>query len=566
MNRRDFFTVSIPQNRQRQNFGSIPVTSTGISPYAGTWTISEVKHLLKRTMFGSPLSDINYFLGLGINDSVDTLLELINHPSYTQPSPPLNNYNNLIIDPQCAAGLPWPGTPDTNNGTVYTFTSRKKSLKSWWLSQMLNQPRSLREKMVLFWCNHFVIEFDTVQTGTYIYKYNQLIRDYALGNFKTLTKEITINSAMLRYLNGDQNSANAPNENYGRELQELFTVGKDSSGNPQYTEDDVKEAAKVLSGWRNDVNGSGVSANGFNSYFQSNRHNQNNKQFSSWYNNTTIQGQTGAAGANEIDDLLNMIFNRTEVAENICRRLYRWFVYYEIDSNAETNVIQPLAAIFRNNNYDIVPVLSALFKSEHFFDVMSRGCLIKSPVDFNVGMSREFGIVFPDNADITAQYAAWDRLRSLAATMQDDIGDPPNVAGLTAYYQEPSYHELWISSDTLPKRNQLTDRMMSNGYSNYGQTIEIDSVAFTETLTNPLDPVDLINEVLSMFFAIDSTPGIEAYLLTVLLSGQSTNSYWSSAWNDYITDPTNTMYYNIVKTRLDSFYKYIMDLSEYQLS
>jgi uncharacterized protein (DUF1800 family) len=566
MDRRDLFTISRPQARQGQDFGSIPVSSTGLTPYSGSWTISEVKHLLKRTMFGSPKADINYFLSMGMNDSVDTLLELINHPAYTQPLPPLNNYNNLVVDPECLAGDPWPGTPDTNNGTVYTYTSRMKSLKSWWISQMLNQPRSLREKMVLFWCNHFVVEFDTVQVGTYIYKYNQLIRDNALGNFKTLTREMTINSAMLRYLNGDKNSASAPNENYGRELQELFTVGKDTNGNPQYTEDDVKEAAKVLSGWRNDVNSSGISANGFNSYFLPNKHDITNKVFSSWYNGTTIQGQTGTNGANEIDDLLNMIFLRSEVAENICRKLYRWFLYYEIDANAETNVILPLATILRNNNYDIVPVLSTLFKSEHFFDVMSRGCMIKSPIDFSVGMCREFNLVFPDNTDITAQYAAWDRIRQTGSNLQFNIGDPPNVAGLTAYYQEPSYHELWINSDTLPKRNQFTDRMMSNGYTNYGQTIEIDSVAFTMNMSNPSDPVLLIGEVLSSFFAIDSTSGIEAFLLSILLSGQSTNNYWSDAWDDYFNDQTNTMYYNIVKTRLDSFYKYIMDLSEYQLS
>ncbi|MBK6838595.1 MAG: DUF1800 family protein [Bacteroidetes bacterium] len=139
-----------------------------------------------------------------MHNSVSELLELINHPSYTPPSPPVNNYSNLITDPNCAAGLPWPGTADTNNGTVYTYSSRKRSMKSWWTAQMLNQPRSLREKMVLFWSNHFVIEFDTVSVSTYIYKYNELLRLYALGNFKEFVKQITLNSAMLKYLNGEK--------------------------------------------------------------------------------------------------------------------------------------------------------------------------------------------------------------------------------------------------------------------------------------------------------------------------------------------------------------------------
>jgi uncharacterized protein (DUF1800 family) len=374
-----------------------------------------------------------------------------------------------------------------------------------------------------------------------------------------------MNSAMLMYLNGDRNTYVSPNENYGRELQELFTVGKDANGNPQYTEDDVKEAARALTGWRNDLVGT-TSANGYNSLFQSNRHDTNNKVFSSWYGNATITGQSGTAGANELDDLMNIIFQRTEVAEFICRKLYRWFVYYEIDAATETNVIQPLAVIFRSNNYDIIPVLSALFKSEHFFDVLNRGCIIKSPVEFNIALCREFEVVFPDNTDLIAQYASWDKIRSQAALCQLDVGDPPNVAGWPAYYQEPSYHEMWINSDTLPKRNQFSDRMSSNGFTSSGQTILIDVIAYTQSLTNPSDPIALIDEVLSYHYAIDGTSGLKAYLLDILLSGQSTNSYWTNAWLDYTNDPTNTTYLMIVKTRLQAFYKYIMDLSEYQLS
>jgi uncharacterized protein (DUF1800 family) len=565
MDRREFFSGIATEKPQRQNFDSVARTSSGINPYTGTWTISEVKHLLKRTMFGSTKGDVNFFLGLGMNDSVDTLLEIINHPPYTPPGMPLNNYNNVVVDPECAPGVAWPGTPDTNNGTVYTYTSRKKSLKSWWLSQMLNQPKSIREKMVLFWSNHFVIEFDIVQVSTYVYKYNALLREYALGNFKNFTKEITINSGMLKYLNGDKNTATAPNENYARELQELFTIGKDINGMPQYTEDDVAAAARVLTGWRNDLSGT-TSANGFNSYFVANRHDSNDKIFSSWYGGATITGQTGSAGANEVDDLLNMIFIRNEVAEFICRKLYRFFVYYEIDSATETNVIQPLAAIFRSNNYDIVPVLSALFKSEHFFDFLNRSCIIKSPIDFSVALCREFEIVFPDSSDLTAQYAAWDKIRSLSSQFQLDIGDPPNVAGWQAYYQEPTFHEMWINSDTLPKRNQFSDRIGTTGYTNFGQNIKIDVVAFTEGMTNPDDPNALIDEVLALHYSLDATPGLKAYLLSILLSGQTSTSYWTTAWSDYTGDPLNNGYYNIVKTRLQSFYTYIMALSEYQLS
>ena len=566
MDRREFLTLETGQAPIHQDFSHIFRTQSGLAPYTGAWTISEVRHLLKRTMFGSKKSDIDYFLSLSMNDSVDTILELINHPPFTPPAPPVNNYSATLNDPNCAAGQPWPGTADTNNGTVYTYNSRKRSLKSWWISQMVAQPRSIREKMVLFYSNHFVIEFDTVTVSTYVYKYNELLRANALGNFKTLTREITINSAMLKYLNGDKNTNTAPNENYGRELQELFTVGKDATGNPPYTEDDVQAAARVLTGWKNDLVGGLTSANGFNSYFEPTKHDVNDKLFSSFYGGATITGQSGMNGALEMDDLMNMIFAKDEVALNICRRLYRFFVYYEIDAATETNVIEPLAQIFRTNNYEIVPTLSALFKSEHFFDVLNRGCVIKSPIDLTVGMSREFDVVFPDSSNLAGQYAAWDRLRTQASSMSQDAGDPPSVAGWQAYYQQPSYHEMWINSDSLPKRNQFTDRMASNGYTSNGATLIFDPVTFTASLTNPADPVLLIDEVLSLLYSIDVSQTLKDYLLTILLSGQTANYYWTNAWDDYMGDPTNTGYLMIVQTRLQSFYRYIMDLSEYQLA
>ena len=568
MDRREFLTLETEQSpiSKHQDFSNIYRTQSGLSPYTGTWSISEVKHLLRRTQFGAKKSDIDYFLTMSMSDAVDTLLELINHPPFSSPAPPVNNYSLLITDPNCAAGLPWPGTADTNSGTVYTYSHRRKSLKSWWVSQMLNQPRSIREKMVLFYSNHFVIEFDMVTVSTYVYKYNELLRNFALGNFKALTKEITINSAMLKYLNGDKNTNTAPNENYGRELQELFTVGKDSFGNPPYTEDDVRAAARVLTGWKNDLVGGLTSANGFNSYFEPLKHDSSDKLFSAFYGNTIITGQAGANGANETDDLLNMIFAKDEVALNICRRLYRFFVYYDIDAATEANVIVPLAQIFRTNNYEIVPTLSALFKSEHFFDVLNRGCVIKSPIDFTVGLCRDFDIAFPDATNLPGQYAAWDRVRSTSSLMSQDAGDPPSVAGWQAYYQQPLYHEIWINSDSLPRRNQFSDRMASNGYTSNGATLKFDPVLFTTTLTNPADPVLLIDEVLSLLYSIDVSQAVKDYLLTILLSGQTAHYYWTNAWDDYMGDPTDAGFLMIVQTRLQSFYRYIMDLSEYQLS
>ncbi len=543
------YSTSFQQNR------TFPKTagssrSTGLTPYAGTWGTKEVVHLLRRTMFGAAKADIDHFLGMNVGSAVDELLTA----SATAPTPPLNNYNDSnYTDPNVLAGQPWVTAPYDNLAN----TKRRNSFKSWWMGQILNQGRSIEEKLTLFWHNHFATETVVIGDARMAYKNNALLRQYALGNFKDLVKQVTIDPAMLRYLNGYLNTKNAPDENYGRELQELFTVGKDPV--QQYTEDDVKAAAKVLTGYRLD-------AANLSFTFDSTKHDTSNKQFSSFYSNTIITGQSGTAGANELDDLLTMIFAKAEVAEWICKKIYRFFVYYTIDADIDTNIIQPLATIFRNNGYDIKPVLAALFKSEHFFDSLNRGCIIKTPADYFAGACREFNAVFPDASDITKQYNFWKILETELALCSMDIGDPPNVAGWPAYYQAPGYHELWINSDTLPKRTLFTDLLITTGYTRQGYTLTFDVIAFVQTLSDPTDPNKLINDSLDILFSIDTDTALFNYLKSILLSGQLTDSYWTSAWSDYTAQPGNQTYLNIVKTRLTQMFKYLLDLAEYQLS
>jgi uncharacterized protein (DUF1800 family) len=411
----------------------------------------------------------------------------------------------------------------------------------------------------LFWANHFGTESNDVGNANYTYWHHALLRQKCLGNFKTLVKDVTIDAAMLRYLNGYLNTAAAPDENYSRELQELFTLGKGPS--VAYTEDDVKKAAKVLTGWR-------INNTTYTSYFDAARHDSSSKQFSAYYNNAVITGRTGAAGANETDDLINMIFQKDEVAKFICRRLYCWFVYYKIDAATEANVIVPLAAIFKANNYEIKPVLTALFKSEHFFDVVNQGCLIKSPVDQVIGCLREFNVVFPNaSSDYVDAYAMWNYIRNWCVTMGQDVGDPPSVSGWPAYYQEPQFHELWINSDTLPKRSRFTDTMITTGYTRVGKKIFIDAVAFAKTLSNPSDPNTLIDDSLAILYRVPlSASAKETVKQQILLSNQTQDYYWTNAWNAYIASPNDTANFNIVNNRLKSLYQYFMNLAEYQLS
>ena len=555
MDRRDFLTAKKSNKPQAVTFASPARTLSGINPYSGPWTTNEVIHLLKRTMFGAKKADVDYFVTRTMSQSVDELLS----PSAPDPNPPVKEY---VTSTQ-------PGTPDSNiaqgstwindiNGDGTVQSQRRSSYKKWWTGVMINQDRSIKEKMLFFWIDHFGNEAGDVWNGNWVYMQHSLIRQNALGNFKQMVDAITKDYAMLRYLNGYLNIAAAPDENYGRELLELFTLGKGPAS--QYTESDVKEAAKVLTGWR--INGTN-----YTTFFDSTRHSTASKTFSSFFNNTIITGRTGAtAGQLELNDLLNMIFAQNEVAKFIVRKFYRWFVYYDIDATTEANVIIPLANIFRNNNYNIKPVLTALFKSEHFFDVLNQGCVIKTPADIVIGAMREYDVKMPPLTDWDNSYGHWNTLYANITVMGLNLHDPANVAGMPAYYQEPLFHEIWITTDSLPKRNQFTDVMTNTGYTRNNIKMQFDFVAFAKTLSNPGNPNDLIDDALKYLYRLNLSPQVKQQMKTqMLLSNQQYDYYWTNAWMAYIASPT-TANFNIINTRLKDLFRYLMNLSEYQLS
>ena len=532
-------------------------TTSGLTPYAGTFGTNEIIHLLKRTMFGAVKADVDYFKTKTLSQAVNELLAV---PS--TPAPPVKNYANSVTagdpDQAIASGSTWVNTNTTDGGVD---SQRVISFKSWWTGLMINQNRSILEKLVLFWHNHFSTETNDIGRTIWSYQNNTILRKNAVGNFKQFVKDITLDTGMLRYLNGYLNTNTAPDENYGREMQELFTVGKGiDNGSPPYSESDVKAAAKILTGWTIN-NATNVSV------FTSAKHDITNKQFSSFYNNTVITGRSGAAGANELDDLITMIFATNETAMFLCRKIYRWFVYYDIDATTEANVITPLAQIFRSNNYEIKPVLDTLFKSEHFFDVLNQGCQIKSPVDANISLCREFGVAFPLASDYVNAYYMWDYIRTQSSNMQQNIGDPPNVAGWAPYYQAPQFYEIWINSDTLPKRNQFSDTMANSGFTRNGKNIKIDFIVFAKTMPKPGDPNELINDSINYLFRLPLSLASKNQLKTdILLSGQTQDHYWTDAWLAYIANPNDATNATIVKNRLRDLYQYFMRLAEYQLA
>ena len=555
MDRRGFFSELTAGAKNAQPVITTGRTQSGLNPYTGTWGEEEVLHLLRRVQFGAKRSDVAYFRGRTMNQTIDELL----NPTAPDPASPIKEYVTpttvgVVPDPTVMQGTTWINNVN-NDGTIQGL--RRASYKKWLTGNMINQDRSIREKMILFWTDHFGNESTDVGNANLMYNQHALIRRHALGNFKSMVRDITIDPAMLRYLNGYLNLASAPDENYARELMELFTLGKGPDSN--YTETDVTEAAKVLTGWT-------INYNTYQPSFVTTRHSTVNKTFSSFFNNTVVTGRTGTtAGQLEIDDLLNMIFAQPEVAKFIARRFYRWFVYYQIDADAERNVITPLADIFRSSGYEIKPMLSALLKSEHFFDKMNRGCYIKSPADHVIGSLREMDAAFAPSTDWDTNYGLWNTFYSWMVNMGLNLHDPPNVAGFPAYYQEPSYHELWITSDSLPKRNQYTDIMISTGYLRNNVRVQFNCVQWARSLRNPGNPNDLLNEALAFLYQNAlSQVSKDQIKMQILLTGQQWDYYWTNAWMAYESNPT-TANFNIVNNRLKSLFQYLFNLSEYQL-
>jgi len=523
-------------------------TST-LAPYAGPWGYAQAAHLLRRCLFGPTRSEIMAAAGSNLTAVLNGLLAV---PA-TPPDPPVNV---SATDTSVPIGQTWTTQPfDQNFEGV-----RRASLRDWWLGQQLGQGPSLVEKMTLFWQNHFVVGISTINDARYGYEYVRLLRQHALGNVKQLAKDVTVTPAMLRYLNGNQSTAGAPNENYGRELLELFTVGKGPLIGPgnytNYTEADVQAAARVLTGWRD------LSAP-LGSYFTASRHDTTSKVFSAAFGNASVAPN----GMNEYQDLIDLIFQQVETSRFIVRKLYRWFVYYLIDAQTETDIIRPLATLLVQSNFEMAPVLRALFNSQHFFDAANVGCLIKSPLDFTVGLLRQMEVVFPAASSVQAQYTMWDYANALAFVQQQTLGDPPNVAGWAAYYQTPQYHELWINAVTLPRRNQTTDLFIGPGYTRNGVKIVIDPVALVQSFpaTTASDCNVLIAEFTQLMVPIALTANQVAFLKSALLPGLP-DFEWTVEWTQFLAAPTNAAKKAAVTTKLQAMLRALMGLAEYHLS
>ncbi|MCY7352440.1 MAG: DUF1800 domain-containing protein [Cytophagaceae bacterium] len=451
------------------------------------WNRDTARHLLSRALFGYRRADLDRALSYPTLDAfVDKELLSDN----TLPPPP-----GIWVDE----------TPVANDPNI---GARTRELVYWWYDQMLTQGPSLREKMVLFFHSHFTSERDKVNYPQFMHIQNALFRKYAFGDLRQLTKDVTTDPAMLIYLDGRGSNKNGPNENYARELLELFTLG---IGN--YTETDIKQAAKALTGWR---------VNGLKSEFDATRFDTGQK---------TFLGKTGNFGYKEIVDI---VYQQDVCAEFWCRKLCTEFQFYKPDAA----FVKKLAAILRANDFTLKPVLKALFTSDEFYASNVIGAKIKSPTELLIGTLKALDVPSMTAAD-------WGYVYDMGRNLQQWIFEPPNVAGW------PGQRD-WISSNTYPQRGGYSDALI-NGRQLSGRVLNLKfkPIDYARTYAKPEDAVQLVEDISNAFMQFPLSAVKKKQLLDALLDGTIVAN-WS----------TNTP---MADARINRFLKALMRLPEYQL-
>ncbi|KAB7731524.1 DUF1800 family protein [Rudanella paleaurantiibacter] len=532
--------------------------------------------MLRRSSFGTTSAEVAELVGLTAGQAVG---RLVSNANYTVPPPiDLNDAKPTVGQP--ISTIPYDGDRNSELGYFVSY---------WWLGVMLGQqqPISLLDKLTLFWQNHFVTTREGVDDYRFIGRYLHLLRTHALGNFRTLLIEVTKDPAMLKYLNGNENEAGSPNENFGRELQELFTVGVlDPAGQYNYTEDDVKAAARVLTGWKFSnywVSGSTT----IGTTFDPTKHDTTDKVFSVHYNHTVIRGRSGpSAGDDELNDLVAMLLARPQTARFICRKLYRWFVNPNVTPDVETAVIEPLALFLASpsNDWAIRPVLEKLLTSEVFFSPQNQGAMIKSPIELVVGTLRLLQLPPPDMVTRPASYRKYMdifywRLRDLGQPLLDQ----PTVFGYEPYYQT-GFSKIWINTTTIALRGALIDYLVQ-GYFEVepGYRLKPDWVARIEAIqpnfsdVPPLTPTnpptgtravtceEVVAALLDGVFATDLFASQRDFLIDKIMMQEIPRLSWEFEWNAYRRDPTDSYRRNTVLWRLENLMKFALRMAEYHV-
>ena len=536
-----------------------------LDTFSDNWTAKEARHLLKRVSFGATQDLVNEAVSLGLTATINKLFE-----ENPLPNPPLKyefdgTGDDEINDPGANYGETWvnalasvdaPTAQEKNR----IFRARNRSVYAWSFLQMQDAGISIREKLTLFWHNHFVAENINPHRE---YTYINLLRTNSLKNFKELVKLVTVDTNMLLYLSGSKNTDAAPNENYARELLELFTIGKgEAVGNgdyTNYTEDDVVIIAKILTGWRVKKLSK---TDAMISYFSNNKHTKGDKTLSHRFNNAVISEN----GEFEYKDLIDVIFQQEECSKFIIRKLYRWFVSAEISTEIETNIIAPLAKILRDNNYDISVPLKTLFSSEHFFEMTF--CMIKNPIDLMFSATKSLLVSAPKTSVNDEYNFAW--ILYLAATdLNQSIFHHPDVAGWKAYYQEPLFYKSWVNSYLLPKRLDYCRLLVTGGdllidEKKHPVPPLVPVLLIASKINNAKDPNVLITELANQLFNYQIAENQLTALKDILIPGLP-DFEWTVEYSNHLSDPTDEALKMSVEKKLRNLISVMVQMSEFQI-
>jgi uncharacterized protein (DUF1800 family) len=366
----------------------------------------DARHLLNRTGFDAQLREIDEFAKLSRREGVERLLAGVR----TEARTPLPAWAKEWTDPRDIRRM----SQDERQAFVRLQIERGLELKAWWLSEMLGTPSPFTERMTLFWHNHFTSSLQKVRSPPLMLRQNVLLRKHALGNFGELLHAVSKDPAMLVYLDSATNRRGQPNENFARELMELFTLGEG-----RYGEQDIKEAARAFTGWSIDLdNGEFL--------FRPRQHDDGVK---------TVLGRTVRNGT----EVLDLLLAQPATAEYLSARLWREFV----SPQPQPEELKRVAAAWRSSGYDVRAAMRALLLTPAFWAPENRAALIKSPTDLVVGTLRQLGIAVNDPLPFAF----------LLAHLGQNLFAPPNVKGWPG-------GEAWINSTTLLARKQFVERLL----------------------------------------------------------------------------------------------------------
>jgi uncharacterized protein (DUF1800 family) len=394
-----------------------PDLSTALEPYRDRLGERAAAHLLRRTGFGGTPDEVRRYAAMHASDAVAAFFDL---PSPNSIGPPqelekLSRPLSMAMDPLQRDMLRQEMTMTARQERRREGREAVLALQLWWLNRMLATPAPLQEKMALYFHGHFTSRA-TPNFPWITYNQNALFRRYALGNLRELTRDVSKDAAMLLYLNGAQNVAAHPNENYARELMELFTLGVDN-----YTEADVRESARAWTGWRVDRRTDTVT-------FDSSLHDSGQK---------TFLGRTGNLDG---DDIVNIIFSQPECARFFAASLLNWFVY----NNPEPQLIDQVAALLRRHDFELEPVVETILSSNVFYSPRAYRALVKSPVEFVIGTYKALGLSTVDESALAA-----------LVQMGQHLFYPPSVAGWPG-------GENWLTSGTMIARQNFLTRLLGS--------------------------------------------------------------------------------------------------------